>query len=166
MPKLKSFECVRINFIVHYVLLVCFTLLLLVFGVQITIGTFASSIRNEVVEFIRPRLLAFLKEPKNDSKFDAIQSTLNCCGVYEPGDWRTFGNHTNDSVLDSCCDVSGCRTDRPNCLAESLRFGDNVFLITCSICFSFGVLQLFVMASTMVMICWIRKYDKIDGTEA
>ncbi|KAK6190326.1 hypothetical protein SNE40_002221 [Patella caerulea] len=152
-------------------LIIYFTMVLVVFALQISVGIIAYIYRDEVNRSLEDQLLVGLKNRKVQQSWDLIQKNFKCCGVTGPEDWSKHGEYNNNNVPDSCCQYSGCGIGGVNaykagCLNQAKMFISDNFLALGATGIALGLLQLFLMAISLAMICCLRKGKHIKSTYA
>ncbi|ESO86955.1 hypothetical protein LOTGIDRAFT_235152 [Lottia gigantea] len=141
-------------------LIIYFTAVLVVFALEIAVGIIGFIYRDEIDGTLENQLLQGLKDPERRGSWDIIQKQFRCCGVNSASDWQT---DASSSVPDSCCQYRGCGTTgmanayRSGCYTKSQEFIKNNFYTLGAAGIGLGVLQIFLMAIALAMVCCIRK---------
>lgn len=154
--------------------------MLLIFAMQLTVGTLTFVYKDDVGDTLQKELLTGLKKnyAQEDEKgfteaWDHIQTNFECCGVNSPSDWYKIDVWSNvDRVPASCCkkelmnitecveDVSfthihvkGCYERLKIWIIERLHIAGLIIL-------AFAFIQLFGLISSMLLFCTLRQRRK------
>jgi len=161
-------------------LILYFTMVALIFSLEVTVGTLAFVYRESLADTLKAQFSKGIEKnymQPNEEGFtlawDHIQRELKCCGVTEPADWYKIDAWSNDErVPDSCCrsivanktdcgvDVSpisiyekGCYDKLHVWVIERLHVVGIIILV-------FAFVQLFGLVASMLIYCTLKQRRK------